>query len=287
MGFVDPLKDVSVPEKRQAKFECTVTKEVPKVMWFRGAEIVSPGPKYEIIDDGLKHMLIINSCEFDDEAHYTIEVMGEKCSAQLRVEGKQRASCFLSVATPVSDPATNTRSCIAGMRLNFVQPLQDKTVKEGKTAQFELELTHDNVPVLWYRNEVKLHVSRTVLMHVEGNMHRLEMRTVSLDDTCQIKAEAKGIYSVAQLTVIGKLNTLPVHHLLLALSSFTRVSQLSSETFFQPFGSAKPSQSISILGQSYGSVLLSSHTHTYMITVMSLFLLKRQQFFGIFGFTAT
>lgn len=109
MGFVDPLKDVSVPEKKQAKFECTVTKEVPKVMWFRGAEIVTPGPKYEIIDDGLKHMLIINSCEFDDEAQYTIEVLGEKSSAQLRVEGKQRASCFLSVAAPVSDPATNTR----------------------------------------------------------------------------------------------------------------------------------------------------------------------------------
>lgn len=89
------------------------------------------------------------------------------------------------------------------MRLKFVQPLQDQTVKEGKTARFELELTHDNVPVLWYRNEVKMHVGRSVFMHTEGKKHSLEMRTVSLDDTCQIKAEAKGIYSVAKLTVIG------------------------------------------------------------------------------------
>lgn len=111
MGFVNPLKDVSVPENKQAKFECTVTKEVPKVMWFRGAEIVTPGPKYEIIDDGLKHMLIINSCEFDDEAQYSIEVLGKKCSGQLRVEGKQRASCFLSVAPPASHPATNSLMC--------------------------------------------------------------------------------------------------------------------------------------------------------------------------------
>lgn len=88
MGFVDPLKDVSVPEKKQAKFECTITKDVPKVMWFRGAEIVTPGPKYEIIDDGKKHMLIINSCEFEDEAQYTIEVLGQRSSAQLAVEGK-------------------------------------------------------------------------------------------------------------------------------------------------------------------------------------------------------
>lgn len=84
-----------------------------------------------------------------------------------------------------------------------MQQLQDQTVKEGKTARFELELSHDNVPVVWYRNEVKLHVSRTVLIHVEGKKHTLEMRTVSLDDTCLIKAEAKGTYSMAKLSVIG------------------------------------------------------------------------------------
>lgn len=94
------------------------------------------------------------------------------------------------------------------MRLKFVQQLQDQTVKEGKTALFELELSHENVPVVWYRNEVKLHVSRTVITHVEGKKHTLEMRTLTLDDTCQVKAEAKGIYSMAKLTVIGN-NTLP------------------------------------------------------------------------------
>lgn len=88
MGFVDALKDVSVPEKKQAKFECTVTKEVSKVMWFRGVEIITPGPKYEIMDAGKKHMLIINSCEFDDEARYTVEASGQKSSAELKVEGK-------------------------------------------------------------------------------------------------------------------------------------------------------------------------------------------------------
>ncbi|TDH06482.1 hypothetical protein EPR50_G00113840 [Perca flavescens] len=175
MGFVEPLRDVSVPEKKQAKFECTITKEVSKVMWFRGVEIVTPSPKYEIMDDGKKHMLIINSCEFDDEAQYTIEVLGQRSSAQLAVEG---------------------------MRLKFVQQLQDQTVKEGKTVRFELELSHDNVPVVWYRNEMKLHVSRTVLTHVEGKKHILEMRTLTLDDTCLVKAEAKGIYSMAKLTVI-------------------------------------------------------------------------------------
>lgn len=90
------------------------------------------------------------------------------------------------------------------MRLSFVQQLQDQKVKEGNTVRFVTELTHDNVPVVWYRNDVKLHVSRTVLIHVEGRKHTLEMRTLSLDDTCLIKAEAKGVFSAAKLTVVGK-----------------------------------------------------------------------------------
>jgi len=75
-------------EKKQAKFECIVPKDVSKVMWYRGSDIITPSPKYEIIDDGKKHMLIINSCEFDDESQYSIEVLGQKSSAQLTVEGK-------------------------------------------------------------------------------------------------------------------------------------------------------------------------------------------------------
>ena len=109
-------------------------------------------------------------------------------------------NCTMATNSPCLCALT---SCIAGMRLKFTQQIQDQTVKEGKTALFELELSHENVPVIWYRNEVKLHVSRTVLTRVEGRRHFLEMRSMSLDDTCQIKAEAKGIYSIAKLTVIG------------------------------------------------------------------------------------
>lgn len=77
-------------------------------------------------------------------------------------------------------------------------------MKEGKTAQFELELSHENMPVTWYKNDIKIHPSRTVLIHVDGKKHVLEIKEVTLDDTCQIKAEAKGIPSMANLTVIGK-----------------------------------------------------------------------------------
>lgn len=86
-------------------------------------------------------------------------------------------------------------------------------MKEGEKAQFELELSHENIPVTWYRNDVKIHPSRTVLTHVDGKKHVLEIKDVTLDDICQIKAEAKGIPSMANLTVIGKPEHLPVRFL--------------------------------------------------------------------------
>lgn len=91
------------------------------------------------------------------------------------------------------------------MRLKVISPLSDQTVKEGKTARFELELSHENVPVTWYKNETKLHPSRTILTHVDGKKHILEIKDVTLDDTCLIKAEAKGISTTANLTVLGNL----------------------------------------------------------------------------------
>lgn len=83
-------------------------------------------------------------------------------------------------------------------------------MKEGNTARFELELSHENIPVTWYKNDAKIHLSRTVVTHVDGKKHVLEIKEVTLDDTCQIKAEAKGIPSMANLTVIGKTISLSV-----------------------------------------------------------------------------
>lgn len=88
MDFIVPLKDITVPEKKQAKFECTITKDVSKVMWYRGSDIISSDHKYDIIDDGKKHMLVINNCEFDDEGDYSIEVLSKTSKAKLTVEGK-------------------------------------------------------------------------------------------------------------------------------------------------------------------------------------------------------
>lgn len=208
MDFVVPLKDVSVPEKKQAKFECTITKDVAKVMWHRGDDVITSDQKYDIIDDGKKHMLVINCCEFEDEDNYTVAVLGKTSMARLTVEGK--CCCRNAIGQPSVDgwpcplPADDSCDAATGIRLKVVSPLRDQTVKEGATARFELELSHDDIPVTWYRNEVKVHPSRTVLTLAEGHRHVLEIKDTTLDDICQVKAEAKGIPCMANLTVIGQ-----------------------------------------------------------------------------------
>lgn len=87
LDFAVPLKDVTVPEKRQARFECVLTREA-NVIWSKGTDILKIGEKFDIIADGKKHILVINDSQFDDEGEYTAEVEGKKSTARLFVEGK-------------------------------------------------------------------------------------------------------------------------------------------------------------------------------------------------------
>ena len=99
-------------------------------------------------------------------------------------------------------------ACISGIRLKFISPLEDQTVKEGETATFVCELSHEKMHVVWFKNDAKLHTSRTVLISSEGKTHKLQMKEVTLDDISQIKAQVKDLSSTAQLKVLGKCNQL-------------------------------------------------------------------------------
>lgn len=78
------------------------------------------------------------------------------------------------------------------------------TVKERETAEFSAELSHEKVPVVWSRNNVRLHPSKVVHMSVDGRVHALAFKEVTVDDTSMIKVEAMDKSSEAMLTVLGQ-----------------------------------------------------------------------------------
>lgn len=91
-----------------------------------------------------------------------------------------------------------------GIRLEFVRPIKDVTVKERETAEFSIELSHEKIQVTWYKNDVRLHPSKVVHLSEHGKIHTLSFKEVSIDDTSLIKVEALGKTSEAMLTVLGK-----------------------------------------------------------------------------------
>lgn len=92
---------------------------------------------------------------------------------------------------------------MSGIRLEFIKPIKDVTVKERETAVFSVELSHDNVLVVWYKNDIRLHPSKVVHMTDEKKVHTLAFKEVTIDDTSMIKVEAMGKTSEAMLTVLG------------------------------------------------------------------------------------
>lgn len=92
---------------------------------------------------------------------------------------------------------------LSGIRLEFIKPIKDVTVKERETAEFSVELSHDSVPVVWYKNDIRLHPSKVVHMTDERKVHTLAFKEVTIDDTSMIKVEAMGKTSEAMLTVLG------------------------------------------------------------------------------------
>lgn len=71
------------------------------------------------------------------------------------------------------------------------------------SARQQSSVSHDNIQVTWYKNNVCLHPSQVVHMSDDGKMHKLTFKGVSIDDTSMIKVEAMDKISEAMLTVLG------------------------------------------------------------------------------------
>lgn len=67
-----------------------------------------------------------------------------------------------------------------------------------------MELSHSEIQVVWYKNDVRLHPSKVVHMSAVGKVHTLAFKEVTIDDTSMIRVEAMDKTLTAMLTVIGQ-----------------------------------------------------------------------------------
>ena len=130
----------------------------------------------------------------------TSEVIVQRCLGIFSSSALQPA-CFSYKLTCESLFVCNL--CLSGIRLEFIKPIKDVTVKERETAEFSVELSHEKIPVVWYKNDIRLHPSKVVHISEDRKVHTLAFKEVTIDDTSMIKVEAMGKTSEAMLTVLG------------------------------------------------------------------------------------
>jgi len=86
--FVTPLADVHVYEKDEARFECEISRQPKSSCWMKGSQKITPDDKFEVLQEGKRHILVVKSASFEDEAKYMFEAEDKRTSAKLVIQGK-------------------------------------------------------------------------------------------------------------------------------------------------------------------------------------------------------
>ncbi|KAM7143815.1 obscurin-like [Molossus nigricans] len=150
VSILRPLRDKIAMEKHRGVLECQMSRASAQVRWFKGGVELWPGPKYEMVSDGLYRKLVINDVQPEDEDTYTCDAGDVKTSAQFFVEEQS---------------------------ITIVRNLQDMTVMEPAPAWFECETSIPSVrPPKWLLGKMMLQAGADVSMEQEGTVHRLMLR---------------------------------------------------------------------------------------------------------------
>ncbi|ELK03225.1 Obscurin [Pteropus alecto] len=150
VSILRPLRDKIAMEKHRGILECQMSRASAQVRWFKGGMELRPGPKYEMVSDGLYRKLVINDVQPEDEDTYTCDAGNVKTSAQFFVEEQS---------------------------ITIVRGLQDVTVMEPAPAWFECETSIPSVrPPKWLLGKTVLQAGANVGVEQEGTVHRLMLR---------------------------------------------------------------------------------------------------------------
>lgn len=85
--FLTPLSDVQVYEKDEARFECEISREPKTFRWLKGTQELKADDKFDILTEGKRHILIVKSAAYEDEAKYMFEAEDKRTSAKLIIQG--------------------------------------------------------------------------------------------------------------------------------------------------------------------------------------------------------
>ncbi|NXD91739.1 TITIN protein, partial [Chaetorhynchus papuensis] len=149
-------KDVTALENAVVSFELSVSHDTVPVRWFHKNIELKPSDKYKMISQRKVHKLMLHNISPDDAGEYTALVGQIECKAKLFVES-----------------------------IHITKTMKNIEIPETKTASFECEVSHFNVPAVWLKNGVEIEMSEKFKIVVQGKLHQLNIMNTSSEDSAE------------------------------------------------------------------------------------------------------
>ncbi|XP_062424696.1 obscurin isoform X3 [Rhea pennata] len=172
--FKEKLQNIELQEDETAILHCDVSQANVAVEWRKGSQVISPGSKYEIRQEGTIHTLKIYGLKPEDSGKYTCDNGNEQTTATLTVK---------------AIPAL------------FVKKLQNQEAKEGSTATLHAELSKHDAPVRWKKGSVLLQASNKYEMKQMGSIVELLIHDLQLKDAGDYTCDSGDEQTMASLVV--------------------------------------------------------------------------------------
>lgn len=69
--------------------------------------------------------------------------------------------------------------------IHITKTMKNIEIPETKTASFECEVSHFNVPAVWLKNGVEIEMSDKFKIVVQGKLHQLNIMNTSSEDSAE------------------------------------------------------------------------------------------------------
>lgn len=178
--IITPLQDKVVNKGDKTVFEIELSKGDALARWYKDGKEIQFSEHIQLSIDGKRQKLKIYKTEPEDEGTYSCEV------------GTQSSKAKLTVQVP---------TC------TFIKELPEFTVVPINTdAEFEVELSKDDVEVSWYRNNERIEKSSRYSITSEYRTRKLIVQKTTFEDeyeyTC--KVEKYQLKTSSKLKIGGK-----------------------------------------------------------------------------------
>ncbi|XP_027950785.1 obscurin-like [Eumetopias jubatus] len=226
--FQEGLKDLEVLEGGAATLRCTLSSVVTPVEWRRGDEVLRPGGKYRLCQEGTALELVVRdlrpqdsgqySCCFGDQmtfATLTVRALPAEFIGRLRSkEATEGATatlrCELSKEAPV-EWRKGSETLRAGDRVSlrqaaqviFREPLQSLQAEEGSSVTLRCELSQPNATVVWSKGGLELQADGRREPRQRGPTVELVLRDLRREDSGEYTCACGPRATSATLTITG------------------------------------------------------------------------------------